>query len=414
MKEWEDIFKENLEDCSVSLPEGSLEAFQRKVSSPRRTSSKRLAWLAVPVAAACAGLALLLPHRDGRGVMHDAVAVVQEAPAPAGLTAVDDVDTQNLASELFTDAIHEVTGAAATQRAVPVRKLLALMEEKTDAADAAVADMKESAPDTPETPQAVAENSQETIAEEIRENVNVSPVIPESKNVTWVGLETSPARRRHAGRVLKASGGVLGGATAGLLASAAGSLITKDASVPLLEAPLEGAAPVRPGLLMAPANNMTQRRDWMPWRAGITARYPLAERWYIVSGMEYTGYYSRKHRAMTGDENQYAHYLGIPVRIDWSAVKMRRLDLYMGAGASADICVSAKSGSTSLAREGVGASLVAAGGALLKFNDAVGLYMEPQLTWTPAASSIGPHTYRTDHPLMFSVSTGIRFTIGEK
>ena len=115
---------------------------------------------------------------------------------------------------------------------------------------------------------------------------------------------------------------------------------------------------------------------------------------------------------LTGKEQQYAHYLGIPVRVDWSALKTKHLDLYLGVGLSADRCVHAVSGGSKIWGDKMNFSLLAAGGALVKLNRWAGLYLEPQFSWR-ALSSGGIETYRSEHPAMLGVSAGVRFTIGE-
>ena len=75
-----------------------------------------------------------------------------------------------------------------------------------------------------------------------------------------------------------------------------------------------------------------------------------------------------------------------------------------------------------------------AGGIQINANKRMGLYLEPELVWTggkpstaeervypegwygyeiPTEESIGLQTYRTEHPFMFSISTGLRINLGK-
>ena len=40
------------------------------------------------------------------------------------------------------------------------------------------------------------------------------------------------------------------------------------------------------------------------------------------------------------------------------------------------------------------------------------LYLEPELSWTAPAPARNLITYRTGHPLTFSLATGLRITLG--
>ena len=47
----------------------------------------------------------------------------------------------------------------------------------------------------------------------------------------------------------------------------------------------------------------------------------------------------------------------------------------------------------------------------------LGIYLEPELSWripmdNPAITTYTPVTYRSEHPVMFSVAAGIRINLG--
>ena len=143
-----------------------------------------------------------------------------------------------------------------------------------------------------------------------------------------------------------------------------------------------------------------------------------------------------------GEKEQLVQYLGIPLRLDWSLAKNNWLDVYVGAGAQADYCIGAtltdmrigkQRDVETLERDGFVFSLLGAGGIQLNANKRIGLYIEPEFVWTggkpskteevvipgrgrveiPTEESTGLQTYRTEHPFMFSISTGLRINLGK-
>lgn len=406
MKNWEDIFKESLEDCSSSLPEGSLEEFQRKLSSSRKPAAGRLAWLALPAAAACAAVAVLIPHHDS-GTAVEETHVVAEAAAPVNVVTVEDApdEFESGASDPVQATVRPGQEAAGLRSGKLIAQSFMPADDDLPVADGT--DTREAGVEAEVTVNAGMEDNH--VMPEPENDVR-QPSVPES--VTWVDLDKMSARRHRKGgnaaAVLGTGGGVLGGAAAGLLAS-----VTKmDCELPGNMVMSDGLSSRGEGVFATPVNSVIRTRHMMPVKAGVTVRYPLSERFYLMSGLEYSLYRSESERFLTGKEQQYAHYLGIPVRVDWSALKTKHLDLYLGAGLSADRCVHAVSDGSKIWGDKMNFSLLAAGGALVKLNRWAGLYLEPQFSWR-ALSSGGIETYRSEHPAMLGVSAGVRFTIGE-
>ena len=58
-------------------------------------------------------------------------------------------------------------------------------------------------------------------------------------------------------------------------------------------------------------------------------------------------------------------------------------------------------------------SFLGAGGLQLNLTKNLGLYVEPQVSWTIPIRTQGLETYRSEHPFMFSVGTGLRITFGK-
>ena len=180
------------------------------------------------------------------------------------------------------------------------------------------------------------------------------------------------------------------------------------------------------------------------FKGGLSVGIPLADRLKIVTGLEYSQYRSSFESSLNSVKarDQLVRYLGVPVRLDWSLAKGKMFDVYVGAGAQADYCIGAMiSGGRdgqlhpieNIKKDGFVFSLLAAGGIQVNVNKRMGFYLEPELAWTggkptkaeenyypwyvngllPGPDDTKLQTYRTEHPFMFSVSTGLRINLGK-
>ena len=110
---------------------------------------------------------------------------------------------------------------------------------------------------------------------------------------------------------------------------------------------------------------------------------------------------------------QTAHYLGIPLRLDWTFASTKRLDFYLGGGLEGDWCIKSTFDGEQVQKDGFSASLLGAGGIQFKLTKNLGLYMEPEFNWTFMPEKPVLNTYRSAHPVMFSVTSGLRITFGK-
>ncbi|MGM9747692.1 MAG: hypothetical protein ACI3ZN_02745 [Candidatus Cryptobacteroides sp.] len=149
----------------------------------------------------------------------------------------------------------------------------------------------------------------------------------------------------------------------------------------------------------------------VPLKTGIALRIPLNSCLSIGTGVEYTMYSSTYEYSLSGTIKQSAHYIGIPIRLDWSFVHSKVFEAYIGAGISADICVSALNDGANVQKDGFGFNVLAAGGIQLNVTNHIGFYIEPSLSWDLTSKNRVLKTYRALHPLAFSASFGLRFTL---
>ena len=145
-----------------------------------------------------------------------------------------------------------------------------------------------------------------------------------------------------------------------------------------------------------------------PVEVGLTASIPLAGRWSLMTGAEYALYKSRLGYSASTIMTQKAHYLGIPLRLDYDLVRRDRFRLYLGAGAKVDWGIAARLDGEKIDPDGFGLSLLGAGGLQWTVTGPLGLYLEPRFNWFLSDPEGRLKTFRTESPFRFALSAGIR------
>ena len=429
MKTWESIIKDKLERTDAALPESLFTEFLTRLDasdSPAvavpavRPAAWRRPLLRALVPAAAAGLAaVLLLHKPS--LPGDGIQVAQQPPAPVAAVA----DTVKSEEPLQSDNLvsQAITPKAANHYPVHVTE-----PETTD--------NTQPSEDTAEVIPAEEGSISETdVVSDPEPSVSApSPVIPKSTAAKPVELKVAPA----AGIVT--GGGLLAAALTQFIGSGTQAGTNSASMVNNLETSYSGSL----------ATFTDEDSHHFPlFKEGLSVGIPVAPRLKITTGLEYSRYISTSSHMMDSfgvhgfqvERKQVAQYLGIPVRLDWSLAKNRLLDVYVGGGAAADYCIGAKmiikytdpalkDSIQELRRDGFVFSLIGAGGIQLNFNKRIGLYLEPELTWSkpPKKAHLDYYgdivimeegdyrleTYRTAHPFMFTVATGLRINLGTR
>jgi len=429
MKTWESIIKDKLERIDATLPENLFTEFLTRLDasgSPAvavpavRPAAWRRPLLRALVPAAAAGLAaFLFLHKPS--VPGDGIQVAQQPPAPVAAVA----DTVKSEEPLQSDNLvsQAITPKVANHYPVHVTE-----PETTD--------NTQPSEDTAEVIPAEEGSISETdVVSDPEPSVSApSPVIPKSTAAKPVELKVAPA----AGIVT--GGGLLAAALTQFIGSGTQTGTNSASMVNNLETSYSGSF----------ATFTDEDSHHFPlFKEGLSVGIPVAPRLKITTGLEYSRYISTSSHMMDSfgvhgfqvERKQVAQYLGIPVRLDWSLAKNRLLDVYVGGGAAADYCIGAKmiikytdpalkDSIQELRRDGFVFSLIGAGGIQLNFNKRIGLYLEPELTWSkpPKKAHLDFYgdivimekgdyrleTYRTAHPFMFTVATGLRINLGKR
>ena len=396
MRKWEDIVKDKLEEPDGALPESVFDEFHVRFDGAESARTARrfpLVWAIVPALAA--GLAAVLLLRSPKA-QEENIEPVRQAPVAQVLPA-DDTKAE---SQVDTPQIQPVSVKKASARPQSIAPESPSMgENQTEEPET---------PETPDRPQPTTKPSTENVVPE-----TASPFIPMTEKARRVNLKVAPA-----------AGGILGAGVLAALATHLGKVnkarwtnIQSPGTIPSIwddkGDPGEG-----PGSSEEPVRDRLERSShYFPIQVGLSARLPLSEQLYLSTGLQYSLYNSKFTMSQTGEKRQQVHYLGIPVRLDWVFASNSRFDVYAGGGVLGDFCLNATLAGMNLEKDRPSLSLVGAGGIQMNVTKRLGIYLEPELNWRIPTDNpkLGNHslvTYRSEHPVMFSVATGLRINLG--
>ena len=384
MRNWEDIVKDKLEEPDGTLPESVFAEFQARRSGAAPAPASRRSPLVWVVATA----AILLLRKPS--VPEDSIRIVPQ-PVPTVAVASDST-------------------AVEAEEPIPVRPLIAQAPVPKAAAPKTVAPKAEepevAEPEIvepePVRPEVVESAEEPTVSEPVAAAPAVataSPFVPQDTPARSVDMHIAPAAGIVAG----------GGLLAALLAPIAGKgdLMSEQASSysePSYGNPLDCNPP-------SFLNEVDHFTHTFPFKGGLSVGIPVSDRLRITTGLEYSLYQTRVSFTKSGEKKQAAHYLGVPLRLDGSLASNRWLDVYVGGGVSGDWCVGATHAGIDIPRDGFSFSLLGAGGVQFKVTRHLGLYVEPEISWTLPSEKRVLETYRSAHPFLFSVATGLRINL---
>ena len=423
MEDWTDIIGEELENIEEPLPADDWSVLQQKYAAARkRKKAAAFAWAGgITSVAAAIALVLMLVRPDSSTVMPDSSPVIPGltgdrndfvAETLPPIEKVVPFDSSHIESSI--DTAHYVTPSVQKKVSVPVD----VVKKSVD--DVLIAENN--------TEEITTENTEE-VFDVIRDTTSLKDKLladasiankKDSSNDAYTeptgtfGFDDfpddTPRRKRRPMSI-------------GISGSTSDSPMMKpmaDSEPPMDHEP--SPEPEDSVAAETPQSAMTMMRaksgysdsyqHEIPVSVGLSARFFITDRLSINTGLNYTRYKSLRTRwfASTHDQQkdwQYAHYLGIPVRLDWMIVNKKHFNFYLGAGVQADKCIYATVGGERLHEKEVLFGLNGAMGLQFNIVPMVGLYFEPDISYSLNEGSI--QTYRIREPFMISVRGGIRF-----
>lgn len=163
------------------------------------------------------------------------------------------------------------------------------------------------------------------------------------------------------------------------------------------------------------SNTALEYRHRMPLTVGLSLRKRFTDAFALESGLSYTFLYSdiRQSGIKSDAGSQQIHYLGIPLKANYTFYTKDRFSLYLSGGALFEYILSARrrmmNETRALDINRWQFSLNASLGAEMKLFRPVSLYLEPGLGYYFDNGSSVP-TIRTERPWMFGLQLGLRFS----
>lgn len=155
---------------------------------------------------------------------------------------------------------------------------------------------------------------------------------------------------------------------------------------------------------------INKANHYNPWTVGLGLSIRFSPKIALTTGLELSGYQSTL--SFSSDKtttHQKAFYLGVPLKLDWYVWQSGRFSTWAGIGGKVDRCVFARVNNNMAKDNLFHWTIMAETGIQYALTDHIGLFIEPEISWYFKPEYPALSTYRTEHPLMFMVNTGLRF-----
>ena len=405
MEDWTDIIGEELESIEEPLPADDWSVLQQKyAASRRRKRAAFFAWAGGITSVAAAIALVLLLIRPADVPSNDDLVAEQHPP----IEEVVPTDTVSI------DASSDTSDTVIPKKK---RQIPASVNVVKPSDDILIAqdNAEEQVPEEEEIFEVVKDTV--SITERLLAdagNTNDKKEVTKDNQTDYWGLDDFPDDEPKRKRI-KVSVGLSGSASASPIIKMYDVNLEPpqgDMTGPGQKDSTEVESPEPARALMRSKSSYTEKyRHEIPKSFGVSARLHLTDRLSINTGLNYTRYASDRTRIFSDytyqNDRQYVHYLGIPVRLDWMIVNRKHFNFYLGAGIQADKCIYATVGGERLHEKEVLFGLNGAMGLQFNIVPMVGLYFEPDISYSLNEGSI--QTYRSREPFVVTVRGGLRF-----
>ena len=424
MKEepWLEKIQERLKDYSEPVSPSGWQCLEKDLPLPKqvpanvRERQRRVIALRRYAMVGAAAVLLAAISSVSIWLMHTPAAEEwQQAVSPAALVAVPDALPS---SPLPSSQVEDITSGLQT-KALPRSSALLAAD-----ADVEVVEKESSDIDTPpESGNKEAYNSCQTDkAEAENEKRGAEPrrrSLPPSSGADMLAMAHETSKRRGWSVALSVGnvGGVGnmandGGGTPAMQSSPNAYLGINLCSADAIVTVLEGREILyKEGMpYLAESRQIAHIDHRLPVSFGVTFRKNLPKGFSVETGLVYTLLASEvTFNGSAQQLDQKLHYLGIPLRANWTFLESKSFTLYMSGGGMVEKCLYGKIGSDKATVGPLQFSALASVGAQYNFNRRVGIYVEPGFAYFfDDGSDI--ETIRKDNPANFTLQAGIRLT----
>ena len=377
MSDWIEILKNRLENESLPLPEDDWEWFEAKFRQRKRRML--LAWSSTAAAAMAATVALIILLPTGKP--EEEFTVVGKGPEIA-LVNPDPV----------SEPVPE-----------PVVRQDHQPEKQASKTEGPVQEPIEVVPESNQTPESnpVPEPAEGGALSEVE---GTEPLTMETFD--FGPEETTTPRRR-----------ITISPYAGVMRQRANGGMDATRSMDMFQAGLSEHAYSNSGLSGNPSDILYPTPTAfhiIPVSFGLEVSVPLVRKLSLTSGVDLTLFKSQFSGMMPSGENsisQRAYYLGIPLRLDLIAWENGPTSIWVGAGGKVDRLIGGKYGSVPLKDNSFHWSATGVAGFDHELIRGLSLFFQPAISYYFKPSSPAVLTYRTEHPLLFSLTAGFRIDL---
>ena len=407
MEDWTDIIGEELENIEEPLPADDWSVLQQKyAAAQKRKKAAAFAW-AGGITSVAAAIALVLLLVRPATVPADDNLVADQLPP---IEEVVPVDTVSIESQSENVEIPE-TVAPKKRKLIPTSVNVVkpsddmlIAQDKTEDNIPAEEEIFDVVKDTVSVTERLLADAG---------NTNDKKDMAEDNHMDYWGFgdfpDDEPMRRR-----MKVSVGLSGSASANPIPKMYDVNLEPpqdNVTAPGTKDSTEVDSPELARMMRSKSSYTEKYKHEIPKSIGVSARFHITDKLSINTGLTYTRYASDRTRMYSysdyQNDRQYVHYLGIPVRLDWMIVNRKHFNFYLGAGVQADKCIYATVGGERLHEKEVLFGLSGAMGLQFNIVPMVGLYLEPDISYSLNEGSI--QTYRSMEPFMVTVRGGLRF-----
>lgn len=407
MEDWTDIIGEELENIEEPLPADDWSVLQQKyAAAQKRKKAAAFAWAGGITSVAAAAALVLLLFRPATVPADDNLVADQLPP----IEEVVPVDTVSIESQSENVGIPE-TVAPKKRKLIPTSVNVVkpsddmlIAQDKTEDNIPAEEEIFDVVKDTVSVTERLLADAG---------NTNDKKDMAEDNHMDYWAFgdfpDDEPMRRR-----MKVSVGLSGSASANPIPKMYDVNLEPPQDNVTDPGPKDSTEVDSPELarMMRSKSSYTEKyKHEIPKSFGVSARFHITDKLSINTGLTYTRYASDRTRMYSysdyQNDRQYVHYLGIPVRLDWMIVNRKNFNFYLGAGVQADKCIYATVGGERLHEKEVLFGLNGAMGLQFNIVPMVGLYFEPDISYSLNEGSI--QTYRSREPFVVTVRGGLRF-----
>lgn len=179
---------------------------------------------------------------------------------------------------------------------------------------------------------------------------------------------------------------------------------------------------------LPPQTNEEMRND-LPFSMGLSVGIPLANRWDLFTGINYTYMHSQRNVSIVTGESSVSdydlHYLGVPVQVSYRIIDRSVIKFYVSAGGAMEKGLVRTEHKTFVSEDAVitsqkmhskvpGLQWSVGGniGLSLRLYKGLEFYVEPGLQYyIPNTINPQPESMRTENPFFFSLGGGLRFSL---